>query len=126
MIVRVLSVRIAPGRGPEFHAFIREHGLPRIQAHPGLISVHAGRRTAGNEETAIVVTVWRDWHAIQEALGPDPSLPYLANPDSGLIESTTVEHFEAIEIPGIPPPLADSTVAIEPETHGAPVATPAS
>jgi hypothetical protein len=105
MIVRVLSVRIAQDRGAEFHAFIRERGLPRIQAHPGLVSAHVGRRTEGPDEFAIVVTIWSDWHALTEALGPDPSQPYLLTPESGLVETATVEHFEAIDLP--PKPQVD-------------------
>jgi hypothetical protein len=101
MIVRVLSVRIAQGRGAEFHAFIRERGLPRIQAHPGLVSVHVGRRTEGPDEFAIVVTTWRDWQALTDALGPDPSQPYMPTLESGLAETATVEHFEAIDLPPI-------------------------
>jgi len=103
MIVRVLSVQIAQGRGAEFHAFIRETGLPRIQAHPGLISLNVGRRTDGPDEFAIVVTVWRDWEALTEALGPDPSKPYMLTPESGLAQTATVEHFEAIELPVVKP-----------------------
>lgn len=99
MIVRVLNVEIAPGRGPEFHAFIRETGLPRIQAHPGLVSAHVGRRTDGPDEFAIVVTIWRDWEALTDALGPDPSQPYMPAPGSGLAVTATVEHFEAIDLP---------------------------
>jgi hypothetical protein len=102
MIVRVLNVRIAPGRGAEFHAFVREHGLPRIQAHPGLVSANVGRRTDGPDEFAIVVTVWRDWEALTEALGPDPSQPYMYTPESGLAAVATVEHFEAIDLPPVP------------------------
>jgi hypothetical protein len=101
MIVRVLSVRIAPDRGAEFHAFVRERGLPRIQAHPGLVSANVGRRTEGPDEFAIVVTVWRDWEALTEALGPDPSQPYMFTPESGLVAVATVEHFEAIDLPPI-------------------------
>lgn len=101
MIVRVLSVRVADGRGAEFHAFIRERGLPRIQAHPGLVSVHVGRRTEGSDEFAIVVTIWTNWDALQDALGPDPSQPYMLTPESGLAETASVEHFEAIELPPI-------------------------
>jgi hypothetical protein len=99
MIVRVLSVRIAQGRGAEFHAFIRDKGLPRIQAHPGLVSVHVGRRTEGPLEFAIVVTTWQDWQALTDALGPDPSQPYMLTPESELVETATVDHFEAIDLP---------------------------
>ena len=102
MIIRVLSVEIEPDRGADFHEFIRDRGLPRIQSHPGLISVHVGRRTEGKDELAIVVTVWRDWEALTDALGPDPSQPYLASPSSGLVTSARVEHFEAIDLPPIP------------------------
>ena len=102
MIIRVLSVHVAPNRGAEFHAFIRDQGLPKIQAHPGLISVHVGRRTEGPDELAIVVTVWRDWQALTEALGPDTSEPYMLTPATGLVTRATVEHFEAIDLPAHP------------------------
>jgi hypothetical protein len=125
MIVRILSVRIAEGRGAEFHAFIRERGLPRIQQHPGLLSVHVGRRTEGSAELAIVVTVWQDWQAIQDALGPDPSQPYMLTPESGLAETATVEHFEAIDLPdiGMLQPGGDDNadVALVPPVVGPPV-----
>jgi hypothetical protein len=101
MIIRVLSVQVAQDRGAEFHAFIRERGLPRIQAHPGLVSAHVGRRTDGADELAIVVTVWRNWDALTDALGPDPSQPYLLTPESGLAQTATVEHFEAIDLPAL-------------------------
>lgn len=110
MIVRILSVRIAQGRGAEFHAFIRERGLPRIQAHPGLVSAHVGRRTEGHDEFAIVVTIWTDWDSLTEALGPDPSQPYMLTPESGLVETATVEHFEAIDLPPM--------LRVEPATPG--------
>ena len=104
MIIRVLNVKIEPDRGADFHAFIRDRGLPRIQAHPGLISAHVGRRTDGGHEVAIVVTVWKDWDALTDALGPDPSQPYLLTPDTGLVVSSQVEHFEAIDLPLSPQP----------------------
>jgi len=110
MIIRVLSVQIEPDRGADFHEFIRERGLPRIQAHPGLLSAHVGRRTEGPDELAIVVTVWRDWEALTEALGPDPSQPYLLTTSSGLVTSASVEHFEAIDLP----PLQDEEPIAEP------------
>jgi hypothetical protein len=112
MIVRVLSVRIAPSRGAEFHAFVRDRGLPKIQAHPGLVSAHVGRRTDGADERAIVVTVWRDWEALQDALGPDPSQPYLPTPDSGLVATAEVEHFEAIDLPPAQPPATEESTVI--------------
>jgi hypothetical protein len=101
MIIRVLSVKIAQGRGAEFHAFIREQGLPRIQVHPGLVSAHVGRRTEGHDEYAIVVTTWTDWSDLTEALG-DPSQPYMLTTASGLVETATVAHYEGIDLPPMP------------------------
>jgi hypothetical protein len=115
MIVRVLNVRIAPNRGAEFHSFMRDHGLPRVQAHPGLVSLNVGRRSDGADEFAIVVTVWRDWDALQDALGPDTSKPYLPTPEKGLVLSATVEHFEGIEVaPAVSTSGATETTATEP------------
>ena len=112
MIIRVLSVQIEPDRGADFHAFIRERGLPRIQAHPGLISAHVGRRTDGPDEVAIVVTVWRDWEALTDALGPDPSQPYLLTPSTGLVTTARVEHFEAIDLPPAPRELSETDAPV--------------
>ena len=102
MIVRVLSVQIAPDHGAEFHEYLRDHGLPRIQAHPGLVSAHVGRRTEGSDEQAIVVTIWRDWDSLTDALGPDMSQPYLLPPSLEYVTGARVEHFEAIELPPLP------------------------
>ena len=113
MIVRVLSVRIAPNRGAEFHTWVRDHGLPRVQAHPGLISLDIGRRNEGADEHAIVVTVWRDWDALQDAMGPDTSQPYLPTPEKGLVLSASVEHFEGIEIPPLGSTLGATEAAPE-------------
>lgn len=99
MIIRVLTVQLADDTGPEFHAFIRDQGLPRIQLHEGLVSVHIGRRTADEGEQAVVVTIWRDWAALEDALGPDTSQPYLITPAMRLMTSARVEHFEAIDLP---------------------------
>ena len=99
MIVRVLSVRIAPDRGAEFHAFVRERGLPRIQDHPGLVSVQVGRRTDGPSEHAIVISVWRDWESLTDAIGPDPSQASMLTSELGLVDMAMVEHYEAIEMP---------------------------
>jgi hypothetical protein len=114
MIVRVLSVRVAQDRGAEFHAFVRDRGLPRIQQHPGLVSVHVGRRTDGPTEHAIVVTVWRDWESLTDAIGPDPSKPYMLTPESGLVETATIEHYEAIDLPAVKLAQAADDVAVLP------------
>lgn len=101
MIVRILSVRIAPDRGAEFHAFVREHGLPQIQEHPGLVSAYVGRRTEGADELAIIITIWRDWQGLEEALGPEPSHLHLLTQISEMVVSSSVEHFEGIDLPSL-------------------------
>lgn len=98
MIIRILRVQLADDTGPEFHAFIREQGLPRIQLHPGLVSVRIGRRTSDEGEQAIVVTVWRDWASLEDALG-DPDKPYLISQAMGLMTGAGIEHYEDIELP---------------------------
>src|SRR5437773_11536719 len=99
MIMRVLSVRIAPDRGAEFHAFVRERGLPRIQRNPGLVSVQVGRRADGPSEHAILVTVWRDWESLIDAVGPDPSQAFMLTSELGLVDVAMVEHYEAVDLP---------------------------
>ena len=48
----------------------------------------------------MIVTVWRDWASLTAALGDDPTRPYLLTLESGLVDEVTVEHFEALDLPG--------------------------
>ena len=73
MIIRVLQATIAPRRSADFHTFVIEQ----------------------------CVSVWRDWDAIAAALGPDPLQPFLLTPETGLVSSVQVLHFEAVDpLPG--------------------------
>ena len=103
MIIRVLQATIAPRRSADFHAFVIEQGVPRFREHDGLIDVYVGLRSDGSEDTGIIVSVWRDWDALAAAVGPDPLRPYLLTPETGLVSSVQVLHFEAVE----PLPSAD-------------------
>lgn len=101
MIIRVLQATIAPRRSADFHAFVVEQALPRFREHDGLIDVYVGLRSDGSEDIGIVVSVWRDWDALAAAIGPDPLQPYLLTPETGLLSSVTVLHFEALDpLPG--------------------------
>ena len=98
MIIRLVRARIAPGRSADFHAQVRDEGLPHLLAGPGLVGLHIGRRDEDGEELAVLVSVWRDWETLTSTLGEDATRPYLLTPESGLVTSVTVEHFEALEL----------------------------
>ena len=97
MIIRVLQATIAPRRSADFHTFVIEQGVPRFREHDGLIDVYVGLRSEGAEDVGIIVSVWRDWDALAAAVGPDPLRPYLLTPETGLVSSVQVLHFEAVE-----------------------------
>ena len=101
MIIRVLQATIAPRRSADFHTFVIEQGVPRFRELDGLIDVYVGLRSDGSEDVGIIVSVWRDWDAIAAALGPDPLQPFLLTPETGLVSSVQVLHFEAVDpLPG--------------------------
>ena len=103
MIIRVLQAAIAPRRSSDFHTFVVEQGLPGIRAHDGLIDVYMGLRSEGTADIGVIVSVWRDWEALEAAIGPDVTRPYLLTPETGLITSVQIMHFEALE-----PPLGEA------------------
>jgi hypothetical protein len=97
MIIRVLQATIVPRRSADFHRFVIEEGLPGLRGHDGLIDVYMGLRSEGTEETGVIVSVWRDWDALADAVGPDPSRPYLLTPETGIVSSVQIMHFEALD-----------------------------
>jgi len=107
VIVRLLRARIAPNRTPEFHAFIQQVGLPSLRATSGLVDVHIGRRSLGQHDEAVVVSIWRDWDALVKAVG-DPNQPYLITLETGLVVETSVEHYEAVDVDELLPTLEEA------------------
>jgi hypothetical protein len=121
MIVRVLRASIAPGRSADFHAFVIDAGLPSVVQRDGLLDVHVGLRTEGSQEIGIIISVWRDWAALESALGPDPNRPYLLLEADGLVTGATVEHFEGLEVPLPSSPSAEFEATELPHPAGTPV-----
>ena len=96
MIIRVLQATIAPMRSAEFHAFVMDRAIPAFRQHDGLIDVRVGLRSDGSEDFGIVISVWSDWDALAAAVGPDPSRPYVLTPETGLVTSVEVRHYEGV------------------------------
>ena len=94
VIIRVFRMRAKPGRDGELERHLREHAIPLIRHHRGLLSFWTGRSAAD----FLVVTVWRDG----VALSAYEQNPVLAAEDEPLVAESSVEHYHLID--GAPRP----------------------
>ena len=96
MIVRVYRARVRPGTEAQYVALIHEHVIPAAHEVDGLAAYHVGRRMEGRSPEFVIVTVWRSLAALQSVAGADWLRPIFFHLEESLLESWTVEHFEAI------------------------------
>jgi len=94
VIIRVFRMQAKPGRDAELERHVREHAIPLIRHHRGLLSFWTGRSGAD----FLAVTVWRDG----VALSAYEQNPVIADEDEPLVASSSVEHYHLID--GAPRP----------------------
>lgn len=97
MIVRVLRVRVRPGRVGAFNALFRGQ-VTLLREQPGLEYVKLARRLKpdGGQE-AVLFEEWRDAAALYAWVGPNLSEPRLVPGVREIVEEVHVAHYEALE-----------------------------
>jgi PAS domain-containing protein len=95
-VMRILTLAVRPNVEGALFELVRE--LQARLSDRGLIASHVARRAALDRTEALVVGVWRDHAAIDAATGGDPSKSAFAEIIDPLVDSITIETYEALEI----------------------------
>lgn len=69
MIIRVFRAQIHPGKEGEFERFVRETGVPTVQAQAGCSQVAWGRSRWSDQPEFVVVTHWDSVAALEAFAG---------------------------------------------------------
>jgi hypothetical protein len=96
VIVRVLRVRVVPGRVSAFNAVFRRQ-VALLREQPGLDYVKLARRLLpdGGEE-AVLFEEWHDAQSLYAWVGPNLAEPRLVPGARELIEDIVVVHYESL------------------------------
>jgi hypothetical protein len=96
VIVRVLRVRVRPGRVGAFNAIFRGQ-VALLREQPGLEYVKLARRLQpdGGQE-AVLFEEWRDAASLYAWVGPNLTEPRLVPGARELIDEVHVAHYEAL------------------------------
>jgi heme-degrading monooxygenase HmoA len=119
VIIRVLNMRVQPGRVGQFNALMRRH-IDELRAQRGLEYVKLARRLEpdGGQEV-VLFEEWRDPDSMYGWVGHDLTQPRLPPGSQEVINSLTVGHYEGLDIVGPPEPPVDVE---RPELGGQPSA----
>jgi heme-degrading monooxygenase HmoA len=98
MIVRVLTARVRPDRAGQFNALLRQQ-LPLLRQHDGLVYAKLARQVHPDSEEVILFEEWRDSKSLYGWAGPDINKPRLFPGSEKLVESVSVTHYEALDVP---------------------------
>jgi heme-degrading monooxygenase HmoA len=97
MIIRVFEAQLKSGSEQDFMA--GERSLLGRTDIDGLLSASVGRRLgSGGTTHVITLSLWRDEAALRN-FTPDWSRPVFIAGHEGFVESWTIRHFEAIDLP---------------------------
>ena len=98
MIIRVFRARIRPGMNDEFERFLREGPIPKIAAHPGLVSQHVGRPSEGSPDEFVYVSVWQDIESLRGFAGDQWQEAVIDREEEHLLLETHIHHYEALDL----------------------------
>jgi heme-degrading monooxygenase HmoA len=100
LIVRVLRVRVRPGRVGAFNALFRGQ-VALLREQPGLEYVKLARRLQpdGGQE-AVLFEEWRDAASLYAWVGPNLTEPRLVPGAREIIDEVHVAHYEALSDDG--------------------------
>jgi hypothetical protein len=97
VIIRVFRAQIHPGREGEFERFVRETGVPTVQAQAGCSHVAGGRsRWAGQPQFA-VVTHWDPAAALEAFAGPRWQQAVIAPEEEHMLAQVFCDHYQTVE-----------------------------
>jgi heme-degrading monooxygenase HmoA len=97
MIVRVVTARVRRGREQQLHQLLLDQG-PVMRAHDGLRYLKMARQVLPEGERVVIVEEWIDPESLYRWVGSDLTRARLMPGAEALLESVTVEHFEAIDL----------------------------
>ena len=95
-VMRILTLDVRPNVEGALFELLRE--LQARLTDRGLIASHVARRATLDRTEALVVGIWRDHDAIDAATHANPARPAFAEIIEPLVESVSIETFEALEI----------------------------
>jgi hypothetical protein len=97
LIVRVLRIKVRPGKVGAFNALFREQ-VPLLKAQPGLVYVKLARRLESDgSEDVVLFEDWSDAASLYAWVGPDLTEPRLVPGARELIDELFVAHYEALD-----------------------------
>lgn len=96
MIVRVLRVKVRPGRVGAFNALFRGQ-VTLLREQPGLEYVKLARRLQPNGgQEAVLFEEWRDAASLYAWVGPNLAEPRLVPGVREIVDEIHVAHYEAL------------------------------
>ena len=96
MIIRVFRARIHPGHEEEFERFVRETGVPMVQAHRGCSHVAWGRSRWSDQPEFVVVTHWDSVDSIEAFAGPRWQEAVIEPEEEDMLAAVFCDHYEAL------------------------------
>ena len=96
MIIRVFRARIHPRKEDEFERFVRETGVPMVEAQPGCTQVTWGRNHWSSQPEFAVLTHWDSLAALEAFAGPRWQEAVIEPDEAHMLAELSCHHYETV------------------------------
>jgi len=97
VIIRVFRAQIHPGKEGEFERFVRETGVPTVQAQAGCSHMAWGRSRWSDQPEFVVVTHWDSVAALEAFAGPRWQQAVIEPEEKHMLAQVFCDHYETTE-----------------------------
>jgi heme-degrading monooxygenase HmoA len=100
VIIRVFTARIQPGQEAGFERFVRETGVPMVEAHAGCSHVAWGRNRWSDQPEFVVVSHWDSVDALEAFAGPRWREAVVQPDEEHMLAEVSCDHYETVRSSG--------------------------
>jgi len=93
MILRVFRATIREGRKTEFERLVREQSIPWLNRSEGIIAYFPGKPLDDDSREFVMITLWRDQHALEKFAGANWRDPTVTADETPLVQAMSADHY---------------------------------
>jgi quinol monooxygenase YgiN len=96
VIIRVFRASVHAGKEDDFERFVRETGIPMVEAQAGCSHAAWGRSRWSEQPEFVVVTHWDSVAALEAFAGPRWQEAVVEPDEEELLAGVSCDHYETV------------------------------
>jgi len=97
MIIRIFRAKIRQDQVLEFKQMVQDQSIPWLESSKGMLGYFPGEPLDENARDFVMITLWRDFDALEAFAGTDWDNPVVTEDEAPLVEAMFADHYRRFD-----------------------------